>query len=133
MNLLFNESEISVVAVDGWLQDVYNSQSETPLVQHVEQGAAQLAHSMHFTWLCTKMVGKQSLKVVGKQVERHGGVGKIAADVGGFAVDRALHPIETAQATWDALAWTVGTVGDCVGQIVSHIQNDEGRIINLQQ
>ena len=53
---------------------------------------------------------KQSIRVGGRQIERRGGLGAVACDVGGFAIDRALHPIETASWAWNSVKWGAGTL-----------------------
>ena len=121
----------SLVAADSFLQDCYGKYQETPLLQTVEQGAAQVVQSARFTWLCTRLVGKQSLRVVGRQVERHGGVGQIAGNVGGFAIDRALHPIDTVQKTFAGVAWTVGAITDTINQALKNREEDR-QMVELQ-
>lgn len=45
--------------------------------------------------LCGKLLVKRGARIAEKQIERRGGVGRVAADVGGAVVDRIVHPVET--------------------------------------
>lgn len=48
---------------------------------------------------------KQTVRVVSKQVERQGGFKKVAPDIFGMAVDRALHSIDTIGMVWNGMDW----------------------------
>lgn len=120
-----------LVLADGFAQDMYNNFQDRPLIQGLERGAAQLYQTGRLSLLCSKLVGRQTLRVLSRQVKRHGGVGKIAQDVGGMAVDRAVHPIETVGMAWDGLSWGVGLVRDTVEQLTD--QEREESVQELQQ
>ena len=45
------------------------------------------------------------MRVGKRQLDRRGGLGKVAQDVCGWTIDRALHPIETAGQAWNGLMW----------------------------
>jgi hypothetical protein len=121
----------SLVVVDGCLQDAYQNVKHNPLLETAEQGAAQLYHATRLGWLCTQLVTKQTFKIVHRQVKKKGGIGKIAGDVGGLAVDRALHPVETVQMAWNGLGWCVGMVTDTVQQIIEYQKEERRAIIEL--
>ena len=53
---------------------------------------------------------KQSCRVGKRQIHRRGGIEKIAKDAGGWTVDRALHPIESAGMLWNSAKWSAGKV-----------------------
>ena len=76
-----------------------------PIIEGVERSAAQLYHSARLTVLCGKLVTRQTLRVASRQVERHGGIGRIAQDIGGMAVHHVTHPVETLSMVWDGLTF----------------------------
>lgn len=118
-----------LVLVDGFVQDLYKNFEDGPLIQGVERSAAQLYHSARLTVLCGKLVGKQSLRLVKRQVKRHGGVEKIAQDVGHMAVDRITHPVETVGMAWNAVALGAGALHDTW----EHFQNDDEKKTVVQE
>ena len=71
-------------------------------------------HSSRLLLVAAKFTGRQTLRIVSRQVDRHGGVGKIAQNSICFVVDRALHPIETTGVAWDGLTWGFGLVSDSI-------------------
>ena len=101
-----------LVAVDHAIQKGYDANKDSSIVEAAERGAANLYQVGKLYYLCTKLVVKQSIRVGCRQIERRGGLGAVAGDVGSFAVDRALHPIETATWAWDSVKWGAGTVLD---------------------
>lgn len=101
-----------VVAADFALQKGYDALSDGPLIETVERGAANIYQVGKLHFLCTKLVVKQGLRVGERQIKRHGGVGKVAQDLGGFALDRVLHPVQTACMAWDGLVWGAGALKD---------------------
>ena len=102
---------------DGFVQDLYNNFQDAPLIHGVERSAAQLFHTGKLTLICGKLVARQSLRVVSRQVKRHGGVGKIAQDAGGLAIDRITHPIETVGMCWNTVAWGAGALKDALDNL----------------
>jgi hypothetical protein len=122
----------SLVVADAVIQDVYGHFQEGPIVRNLEQGAAQAYQAGKLGVLCSLLVGKQTLRVVGRQVDRHGGVGHIASDVAGMAVHHALHPIETIGMAWDGISWGVGMLTDTLQQVLEHQQEDQQVVRDLQ-
>ena len=110
-----------LVIADGFAQDLYNNFQDTPVIHGVERSAAQLYHSGRLTLLCGKLVGRQSLRLLSRQVKRHGGVGQIAHDVKNMALDRMVHPVETAGMAWDAVVFGAGALRDAF----AHFQDKE--------
>ncbi|CAB9527946.1 expressed unknown protein [Seminavis robusta] len=99
-----------LVIADTVIQHGYNTFQDGPIVSNVEKSAAQLIQAGKLSLLCTKLVTRQSLRVVHRQLERQGGVVPVAQNLLGMAVDRALHPVETVSAVWDGVQWAVGMV-----------------------
>ena len=99
-----------LVIADTLVQHSYNSFQEGPIVSNVEKAAAQAFQAGKLSLLCGKLVGRQSLRVLDRQIKRNGGIGNIAQNVGGMAVERALHPIETAGVVWEGLQWGLGVI-----------------------
>jgi hypothetical protein len=114
----------SLVVCDHYLQDVYRHFQEGPLLVQMERGASQMVQASKLTLLCTKLVAKQTLRIVSRQVERHGGVGEIAGQIGNLAVDRALHPIDTVGMAWNGLSAGFGMVQKTVQQVFEQEQRD---------
>lgn len=118
-----------LVLVDGFVQDLYKNFEDGPLLQGIERSAAQLYHSSRLAVLCGKLVGKQSLRLIKRQVKRHGGVEKIALDAGHMTVDRITHPIETAGMAWNAVA-----MGACaLRDTWERFQNDDEKKTVVQE
>lgn len=113
-----------VVLADRLLQDLYQNFSDGPVIEGLELSAAQLYHTGRLSLLCGRLLGRQTLRVVNRQVERHGGVGKIAHDLGGMAVDRVSHPIETVSMAWGGISWGVGVALDAWNQVKEKEQSD---------
>mmetsp|Transcript_31763 Transcript_31763/g.48716 ORF Transcript_31763/g.48716 Transcript_31763/m.48716 type:complete len:437 (-) Transcript_31763:94-1404(-) len=99
-----------VVLMDGALQHAYGNFAEGPLGEQLERGAAEAYHAGKLSLVCGKLVLRQTSRVVSRQIRRRGGMGKIAQDFGGMAVDRALHPVETVGMAWNGVCWSVETV-----------------------
>lgn len=94
-----------LVVLDGLIQNLYQNFQDGPIVQGMERSAAQLYQTGRLSLLCGKLVGRQAWRVACRQVERHGGVGHLAGEVGGFCLDRATHPVETATMAWNGITW----------------------------
>ena len=122
----------SLVLFDGVVQDIYSKFQNGPIISNLEQGAAQLVQVGKVTFLCSKLVGKQTLKVASRQVERHGGVGHIASNVGSMAVDRVMHPIETVGMAWNGISGGMGLVATTVHQLVEQYQEQQRIMQGLQ-
>jgi hypothetical protein len=120
-----------LVLADGFAQDLYNNFQDGPIIQGIERSAAQLYHTGRLNVLVCKLVGRQTFRVASRQVKRRGGVGKIAQDLGGMAVDRVTHPIETVEMAWGGISWGVGILRDTVEQLTD--QEREETVQNLQQ
>jgi hypothetical protein len=124
-----------LVLADGFAQDLYNNFQDGPIIQGIERSAAQLYHTGRLNFLVAKLVGRQTFRVASRQLKRRGGVGKIAQDVGGMAVDRVTHPIETVEMAWGGISWGAGILRDTVGHLTEHLtdQEREETVHNLQQ
>lgn len=114
----------SLVLADGALQDAYNHFQHTPILQTVEAGAAHVYHTSRLMLVTAKFGTRQTLRIVGKQVNRHGGIGQIAQNATNFVVERALHPIETFGMVWDGLSWGFGMASDTM-QVMMEQQRDQ--------
>lgn len=105
-----------LLAADWAIQNSYDALSEhTPMIENVEKGAASALQVARLAVLCSKLVTKQGLTVVERQIERRGGAGRICSDVVGGVVDMATHPVETACMTWGGIFWMGGALRDAVG------------------
>ena len=114
-----------LVLVDGFIQDLYSNFHDAPLLVGVEQSAAQLFQTGKLSFICSKLVAKQTLRVVKRQVDRHGGPQQIAHNVGEMALDRILHPIETIGMAWNGVCFGIGAVQDLVHQLQDDSERDE--------
>lgn len=111
-----------IVLADCVMQHMYDSLSGGPIVQTMERGAAQVYHAGRLSFLCSGLVIKQSLRVASRQVKRHGGVGKLAQDVGGALLDRVTHPLETASMAWDGVCIGAGAIRDGVSFVQDTVE-----------
>jgi len=100
------------LAADWALQKGYDASKDGPVVEAAEKGAANLYQVGKLYYLCGKLVLRQGWRVGMRQVDRRGGVGAVAMDIGSMAVDRALHPLETATMAWHGLSWGAGVLRD---------------------
>lgn len=119
----------SLVLVDGCLQDVYDHFQDGPIIQNLEQGAGQVIQAGQLGWLCTRLVTKQTLRVVSRQVDRHGGVDKIAQELGGMVVHHVTHPIETFGMAWDGVSWSIGAITGTIQAILNDDDEDAERLL----
>lgn len=87
-----------ILALDHALQSGYNALSDknAPILVRVEQGMSNLFQVGNLYYLCAKLVLKQGSIVGKRQLQRRGGIQQVTQDVGGFVIERAQHPIETA-------------------------------------
>jgi hypothetical protein len=104
---------------DGVLQDAYKHFQEGPLITNLERGAASMYQAGKLTFITGKLAGKQTLRVVQKQIDRQGGFGPILENVGHMAVERLTHPVETAGMIFNGINWGIARVKDTVDQIVA--------------
>ncbi|OEU21025.1 hypothetical protein FRACYDRAFT_234654 [Fragilariopsis cylindrus CCMP1102] len=109
----------SVCLVDGAVQDVYEKFRNTPLIDAVEQSAAQAYQASRLTLATSKLVGKQTLRVLGRQINRRGGIGPIVEDIGSIALDRITHPIDTIGQVWDGCIWSLDVIKDTTENFLS--------------
>jgi hypothetical protein len=117
-----------IVIADKVVQHVYDSFSNGPIIQTAETGAAHLYHAGRLSFLCSGLVIRQTLRVASKQVERNGGVGKLAQNVGGAIIDRVVHPVETASLAWNGLCFGAETIRAGVNFVQETVErNREGR------
>lgn len=113
-----------ILLADNAIQGAYNHFQETSVIETVEVGASHVYHSSRLLLVAAKFTGRQTLRIVGRQVNRHGGVGKIAQHSAGFVLDRALHPIETVGMAWGGLTWGFGVASDSI-QLVLEQKRDQ--------
>lgn len=101
-----------IVLTDILLQNIYKNPSVNnfPLIVGLETFAAQAFQTSKFFLLSFKLLIRKSLRVVQKQIERHGGPGIVALSVGLFFADRVLHPLDTIQQVCHGLAWITSNV-----------------------
>lgn len=109
-----------IVLMDGLVQNMYKNLEETPVIVGIERSAAQLYHTTRLLFISGKLIGRQSLRILSKQVERHGGVGNIAQHVSGFAVERITHPVETIEMAWNTVAWGASSLSQFWDQWNDH-------------
>lgn len=112
-----------LVLADALAQHSYNSFEDGPIVSNVEKAAAQAFQAGKLSLLCGKLAVRQSLRVVHRQVDRNGGIKNIAQNLGGMAVDRALHPIDTIGSIWDGLQWGL----EAIQSNLHHLNSDTER------
>ena len=109
----------SVALLDGAFQNTYERFREGPWISVVEESAAQAYQASRLTVATGKLVGKQSLRVAARQIERRGGLQLVVQDLGGMALDRIAHPIDTIGKIWDGVHWGFGVVKDATDDFVS--------------
>ena len=109
----------SVALIDGAFQDTYERFREGPWISVVEESAAQAYQASRLTVATGKLVGKQSLRVAARQIERRGGLQLVVQDLGGMALDKITHPIDTIGKIWDGVHWGFGVVKDATDGFVS--------------
>jgi len=115
-----------ILVADWAVQTSYNALAEhTPIIGHVERGAANALQVAKLGIICSKLVVKQGIQVCERQVERRGGVGRICADVVDGAIDMASHPIETSCKAFDGLLWGVGALSNVVGFVADSVGGSE--------
>lgn len=114
-----------LVLADGFLQKTYDSFSDKPFVENLERGAAELYAAGRLCFLCGGLVTRQTLRVASRQIERRGGPGQVAQDLGGMALDRALHPVETIGMAWNGISLGVGAIRGAVSTVQG--MTDQGR------
>eukprot|EP00566_Odontella_aurita_P010657 CAMPEP_0113561022 /NCGR_PEP_ID=MMETSP0015_2-20120614/19754_1 /TAXON_ID=2838 /ORGANISM="Odontella" /LENGTH=404 /DNA_ID=CAMNT_0000462789 /DNA_START=194 /DNA_END=1408 /DNA_ORIENTATION=- /assembly_acc=CAM_ASM_000160 len=103
---------VPLLAADWAIQKGYDSMQDGPVVEAAEQGAANLYEVGKLYYLCGRLMVRQGWRVGQRQIDRRGGLGAVANDIGAFAIDRALHPVETATMAWDGLKWGAGAFLD---------------------
>lgn len=123
---------VPVVLADGFVQDIYNHFEDAPIIQGVERSAAQVFHTGRLYLVCGKIVGRQVVRVSSRQIERHGGVGQIAQNMGHLAVDRILHPVESIGMAWNGVGWIVGNVRETFERLRNEDERDS-TVQDLQQ
>jgi len=116
-----------LVLADGYLQKTYESFSDGPLVENLERTAAELYAAGRLCFLCGGLMTRQTLRVASRQIERRGGAGKVAQDLGGMALDRAMHPVETLGMAWDGISLGVGALRDAVATVKGLTDRDLDR------
>lgn len=114
-----------VVACDALVQHLYQSYEHTPFIGTMEGVAAQALYAGKLTFLSTKLVVKQTLRVACRQMDRRGGLGAVVGEVKDMAVDRALHPIETVQQLWNGILFSVGAAQNVVRHVQAMIAQEQ--------
>jgi hypothetical protein len=114
-----------VVACDALVQHLYQSYEHTRIIGTMEGVAAQALYAGKLTFLSTKLVVKQTLRVASRQVDRRGGLGAVVGEVKDMAVDRALHPLETAQQCWSGIMCTLGAAQNFVRHVQARIAQEQ--------
>lgn len=104
--------------LDRFLQDSYDH-FQGPVIENLEQGAASVYQAGKLSLVTGKLVGKQTWRVIHKQIERNGGMGRVVEKIGGMALDRVTHPVETVGFIWSGVTWVVDRTKDTVDKIVS--------------
>lgn len=102
----------SLSFIDGALQENYERFQDGPWISFVEEGAAQAYQTGRLAVATGKLVGRQSLRVASRQIERRGGLQSIAQELGGMAMDRITHPIDTIGKIWGGFHRGFGFVRD---------------------
>ncbi|GKY99927.1 hypothetical protein MPSEU_000946300 [Mayamaea pseudoterrestris] len=120
-----------VVLLDNFVQEVYGNFQNGPVLLGVERTAAQIYQTSRLSFLCSKLMVRQTLRVATRQVNRHGGVGKMAKHVKDFALNRIVHPVETASMAWDGIAWGAETMAGAWKHLNDHEQDEA--VQRLQQ
>ncbi|GAX19081.1 hypothetical protein FisN_3Lh015 [Fistulifera solaris] len=94
-----------IILADGFVQHMYSNFENAPLMVGLERGVAQLYHTTRLIHISNKILRRQAHRLLSRQLERHGGVGKIIQNVGGFTLDRVTHPVETVEMAWNSVVW----------------------------
>jgi hypothetical protein len=115
-----------LVLADDFLQKTYASISDKPLVENLERGAAELYAAGRLCLLCGGLATRQTLRVASRQIERRGGAVQVAQDLGGMALDRAMHPVETFGMAWNGISLGVGAIRNAVGTVQGMAERDNG-------
>lgn len=108
----------SLVLADHVVQDVYQHFQEGPILSNLEQGAAQVVQVGKLGLVTTTILGKQTWRVIQRQVQRRGGVEQIVEDTKHMAVDRLTHPMESLGMAWKGVVWSVGALQETVQQVL---------------
>ena len=114
-----------LVLADDFLQKTYESFSDGPLVENLERAAAQLYATGRLCLLCGGLATRQTLRVASRQIERRGGPRKVAQDLGGMAIDRAMHPVETFGMALNGISVGVGVIRDAVAAVQGMTNRDD--------
>lgn len=109
----------SVSLIDAAAQSTYDRFREGPWISVVEENAAQAYQAGRLTVATGKLVGKQSLKVMARQIERRGGLQPIVQDIGGMTLDRITHPVDTIGKIWDGFLWGFCVMKDATEDFLS--------------
>jgi hypothetical protein len=120
-----------VVLVDGLVQDLYGNYQDASIVQGVERTAAQVYQTGRLSFLCSKLMVRQTIRVASRQLKRHGGVTQIAQNAGEFALDRITHPVETACMVGGGVKWGIDKLTEAWNQI--HDSEQGATVQRLQQ
>ena len=119
--------------VDNAVQDLYNHFSDGPILSNLEQGAAQLYQTGRLGYVTSKLVTRQTVRVVSRQIERQGGIGPVLDNVKSNIVERIVHPVETAGMLWDGINVCVGFVTETVGHVIAMKQEESNQTVQELQ
>ena len=93
-----------LLLMDYTLQYTYdNILQNTPLIQKLEHGAANMYQIGKLNFLISKLMVKQSVRVTKRQIRRRGGIDKIIQDVRFWTLDRITHPVESVGMAFDMM------------------------------
>lgn len=106
-----------LVLADDFLQKTYDSFSDHGLVENLERGAAELYTAGRLCLVFGGLMTRQTLRVASRQIERQGGAGQVAQNLGGMALDRAMHPIETFGMAWNGISMGMGAIREAVSTV----------------
>mmetsp|Transcript_42303 Transcript_42303/g.47266 ORF Transcript_42303/g.47266 Transcript_42303/m.47266 type:complete len:424 (+) Transcript_42303:72-1343(+) len=121
---------ISISLFDGAVQDIYQKFQDGPIIGAVEQSAAQAYQAGRLTVVTSKILGKHTIRVIGRQIDRRGGIGSIVEDIGGIALNRITHPINTIEQVWDGCLWGFYVLKDRTEQFLSmRCQEEQGPLV----
>jgi hypothetical protein len=123
-----------IIVGDAIVQKVYDSFQHTPFGDMLEGGAAQALYAGKLTFLSTKLVAKQAIRVAFRQLDRRGGLGAVVGEIKDVVVDRVLHPVESAQQLWSGISLGVGMVQDAVTHFQANMakEQEQAQVSDLQ-
>lgn len=92
-----------LLALDWALQSSYDAVMPRPLLADAERAGHDLVRIGHLSWICAAVLVERTAKDAEQEIERRGGVGRLATDLGGAVVERVTRPVETATIVVDGI------------------------------